>query len=89
MPPADWRAVSRPRNTEEGSLSRMRNESQMSIDQSNVERSERLERERMAKLGEAHALMDAALRLLDEHSRSPAAATLDLALHHLDGERAG
>ena len=55
----------------------------MSIDQSSADRSERLEQERRAKLEEARDLMAAALLLLDRHSCSPAAATLDL------GELAG
>lgn len=39
-----------------------------------------------AQLGMARALMADALARLDRHSRSPAAAALDLALHHLDAE---
>lgn len=37
----------------------------------------------------ARLMMMEALTLLDQHSRSLAAAHLDLALHHLDGELQG
>ncbi|ARS28493.1 hypothetical protein [Sphingomonas sp. KC8] len=43
-------------------------------------------RQRRDALRVARALMVDALDRLDAHSRSPAAATLDLALHHLDRE---
>lgn len=49
-------------------------------------RIEQMEQERLSKLSEAREQMAAALLLLDDHSHSPAAATLDLAIHHLDGE---
>lgn len=58
----------------------------MMSDKYNLGRIERLEQERLSKLSEAREQMAAALLLLDEHSSSPAAAMLDLAIHHLDGE---
>jgi hypothetical protein len=44
------------------------------------------ERERRDALRVARGLMVDALDRLDAHSHSPAAATLSLALHHLDRE---
>ncbi|WP_380872910.1 hypothetical protein ACFB49_38050 [Sphingomonas sp. DBB INV C78] len=44
------------------------------------------ERERRDALRLARGLMVDALDRLDTHSHSPAAATLSLALHHLDRE---
>lgn len=44
------------------------------------------DRERLARLAEADALLALALTILDGYSRSPAAATVDLAIHHLRAE---
>ena len=67
-----------------------RNESlAMTNDQGNSERSGRLERERLCALGKAREQMVALLLVLDENSRSPAAATLDLAIHYLTSELDG
>ena len=72
-----------------GHPSPVRNESRtMTNEPCNADRSERPEQERLTRLSEARAQMAAALELLDDHSRSAAAATLDLAIHHLDGEMA-
>ncbi len=57
-------------------------------DQCDTGRGDWLEQQRLAKLSEARELMAAALQLLDDHCRSPAGATLDLAIHHIDGELA-
>ena len=46
------------------------------------------EDERRAKLAEARDLLTAALEILDAHASSPAAATVDLAICHLDRELA-
>ena len=74
----------------DGDMSAMRNENRnMSTDHCSADRSGLAEPARLAKLSEARELMAAALLLLDRHSSSPAAATLDLAVHHLDGELAG
>ncbi len=51
-------------------------------------RGEGLTRERAAKLREARGLLAAALELLDDHARSPAAANVDLAIHQIDAELA-
>ena len=61
----------------------------MSSDQRSAEYDEQLARERMAQLAEADALLSLALTILDDHSRSAAAATVDLAIHHLRAELAG
>ena len=42
--------------------------------------------ERSGRLGEARALLIAALELLDLHSRSPAPATVDFAIHQINSE---
>ena len=60
----------------------------MSLDQCSAGSDEQLVRERLAQLAEADALLCLALTILDGHSRSPAAATLDLAIHHLRAEMA-
>ena len=60
----------------------------MTNDHRNADQRERLEQERLIKLSQAREQMSAALLLLDEYSQSPAAATLDLAIHHLDAELA-
>jgi len=44
------------------------------------------EGERIAALVQARAGLAAALNLLDRHSRSPAAANVDLAIHLIDQE---
>lgn len=67
-----------------------RNEKQnMTNDQGEADRIERREQERLGQLSNARAQMAAALLMLDDHSHSPAAATLDLAIHYLDRELAG
>ncbi|OHT22236.1 MULTISPECIES: hypothetical protein [Sphingomonadales] len=47
------------------------------------------EEEARRALRVARAMMADALERLDVYSRSPAAATLDLAIHHLDRELGG
>lgn len=51
-----------------------------------IERVESANVDTRDELIRARQMMLDALALLDEFSISPAAATLDLAIHHLDGE---
>jgi len=47
------------------------------------------EEERREKLTEARKLLKTALETLDLYGRSPAAAMVDMAIHHVDGELLG
>ena len=56
---------------------------------SNPTENDLADRERETRLVEARAWLVIARDLLDHHSRSPAAANVDLAIHQIDQELGG